>query len=238
MVDLNCDLGEGIGNEEAIMPYINSANIACGYHAGDVSTMQATIRLCLQQQVNVGAHPSFLDRENFGRTSMNIPPRDIYELVTQQLIIINEVAITEGATLRHVKPHGALYNMSAADESIAKAIARAVFDFDPSLLLYGLSGSKSIDAASSIGLRTAHEAFADRTYQDDGTLTARNLPGAVLADVEQVREQVRMMVHERAVLSINNKRVPMAADSICIHGDGPHAVVFARSLHQMLGAMS
>src|SRR5262245_22671458 len=171
-------MGEGIGNDEALMPYINSANIACGYHAGDEKTMWQTIELALKHNVHVGAHVSFLDRKNFGRSEMNLPIQDIYELVQQQLILLNEIADSFDVKIHHVKPHGALYNMSAKDPAISKAIAAAVKDYDADLILFGLSGSCSIEEAKTIGLKTASEVFADRTYQDDGSLTTRNAANA------------------------------------------------------------
>ena len=212
--DINCDLGEGIGNDALIIPFITSANIACGYHAGDIDTMHQTIAICLKHNVSIGAHPSFLDRENFGRTEINLPVDDLYELLTQQLIIFSEVADIFDKTINHVKPHGALYNMSAKDAFIANIIAKAVNDFDSNLILYGLSGSHSISEANRMGLKTASEVFADRTYQDDGSLTPRSKHDALIIDAD--------------------KMIPIKAETICIHGDGKHAVEFAKAIHKLL----
>src|SRR5688572_1852845 len=178
MIDINCDMGEGIGNDEAIMPYINSVNIACGYHAGDAETMWRTAELAVKYNVAIGAHPSFPDRENFGRTEMDLPLQEIYELVIRQLVLLNDVAASFDVKLNHVKPHGALYNMSARDPMLAETIAQAVRDFDDQLILLGLSNSHSITAAKKIGLKTMNEVFADRTYRDDGSLTPRSFPYA------------------------------------------------------------
>jgi hypothetical protein len=164
-VDINCDMGEGMGNDEQIMPFITSANIACGYHAGDISTMQKTIELCLKHDVAIGAHPSFFDRQNFGRTAIQLSAEEIYELIIQQLLILTEVANAFNTKVHHVKPHGALYNQSAKESSIATIIAKAVKDFDNQLILYGLSGSESIKQAQATGIKTASEVFADRSYQ-------------------------------------------------------------------------
>jgi UPF0271 protein len=172
--DLNCDMGEGMGNDKEIMPFISSANIACGYHAGDETTMKETIKLAIKNNVTIGAHPSFDDKENFGRREMNLSSNEIYSLVFDQIKILDAFARQAGAILHHVKPHGALYNMSAKDIETAKTIARAVWDHNKELILFGLSGSHSISEAKKIGLRTASEVFADRTYQDDGSLTPRH----------------------------------------------------------------
>lgn len=231
---INCDMGEGTGNDAGIMPYINAANIACGYHAGDAETIGATIGLCMEYKVAVGAHPSFYDRENFGRQEMDLPVQDLYELVTQQLLILQEAAAALGTSLQHVKPHGALYNMSARDALPATIIARAVKDFDSDLVLFGLSGSHSITEAQKIGLKTASEVFADRTYQDNGSLTPRSKPGALIEDAAIVISQVLQMVKEGTVTTSSGKKIPLLAETICIHGDGLHAVEFAKAIHAAL----
>ena len=227
-------MGEGIGNEEALMPFIHSANIACGYHAGNAATMRQVIRLCLQHNVKIGAHPSFLDRENFGRTAMQLPVSEIYTLITGQLKIINAIALECCATLHHVKPHGALYNMAAADSALAKVIAQAVMDFDASLIYYGLAGSVMITEAKKIGLQTFNEVFADRTYQDDGTLTPRSKPNALLTDITDVQKQVLKFVKENKVTTVTGQDIFIQADTICIHGDGTHAVDFAKAVYKQL----
>jgi UPF0271 protein len=229
--DINCDMGEGINNEEQLMPFITSANIACGYHAGDIATMQRTIELCLQHHVAIGAHPSFYDKENFGRTEWLLPAEEIYELVTQQLYILYEVADSMGAGITHVKPHGALYILSARDENTANVIARAIQDFDPSLMLFGLSGSYSISQAQAIGLKAVNEVFADRTYSDDGSLTPRSLQGALIENAEKAVAQVMQMINKGTVTSITGKELPIKAGTICIHGDGKNAVELAKAIY-------
>jgi UPF0271 protein len=233
-VDINCDMGEGIGNDELIMPFITSANIACGYHAGDAVTMQQTVQLCLKYNIAIGAHPSFLDRKNFGRTEMNVTDEEVYDLVTQQLFILNEAIESFDTKLHHVKPHGALYNLSAKDALIAKAVAKAVKEYDASLVLFGLSGSHSITEAKAIGLQTASEVFADRSYQDDGSLTPRSQPNALIEDAAKVVQQVLQMIKEGAVTTVSGKTIPMVAETICIHGDGKYAVEFAKAIHNAI----
>lgn len=234
MIDINCDMGEGMGNEELLMPFINSANIACGYHAGDETTMQQVTGLCLKHHVNIGAHPSFPDRENFGRTEMQLPLPEIYSIITGQLKILNGIVQRNGAQLHHVKPHGALYNMAAKNAALAKAIAQAVWDFDDSLIYYGLSGSLMISEATNLGLQTANEVFADRTYQPDGSLTPRSGNNALLTNAGDVVKQVMKFVKENKVLPVNGEEIVLQANTICIHGDGKHAVEFAKAIHQQL----
>lgn len=233
-IDINCDFGEGIGNEDAIMPFITSANIACGYHAGDIPTIQQTIETCIKHNVAIGAHPSFYDRENFGRKEIKLPADEIYELIFQQLLIFKEVADSMGQKINHVKPHGALYNMSARDAKTATAIAKAVKDFDPTLILYGLSGSHSINEAILMRVSTASEVFADRTYQDDGSLTLRTASDALITDVKKSVAQVKQMINEGMVTSISGKSIPIKAETICIHGDGTHAIKFAKAIRKAI----
>lgn len=229
--DINCDMAEGIGNDELIMPFITYANIACGYHAGDMPTMWQTVESAIKHNVLIGAHPSFLDRKNFGRTEMNLDKEEIYDLVTQQLILLNEITSEFETKLHHVKPHGALYNMSAKNATLANTIAKAVKDFDASLVLFGLSGSHSISEAKAIGLQTASEVFADRTYQDDGSLTPRSQPNALIEDTDKVVQQVLQMLKEGTVTTVSGKVIPITAETICIHGDGKQAVDFAKAIH-------
>lgn len=225
-------MGEGTGNEALLMPYINSANIACGYHAGDEATMEQVVDLCLQHHVHIGAHPSFPDREHFGRTEMQLSLVEIHQLVTGQLGILNSIIQKKGGKMHHVKPHGALYNMAARQTPIAHAIARAVKNFDPSLVYYGLSGSVMIDTAREEGLQTASEVFADRTYQSDGSLTARSQPNALLTDEAAMLSQVKKMVNEHKVRTVTGEEISIRADTICIHGDGAQAVDFAKAIHR------
>ncbi len=234
MIDINCDMGEGADNEEQLMPFIHSANIACGYHAGNAATMWQVIQLCLQHNVKIGAHPSFLDRENFGRTAMKLSSVEIYNLIKEQLTIINAIVLEMGGMLHHIKPHGALYNMAAADSALAKIIAQAVKDFDASLIYYGLSGSVMITEAKKLGLQTASEVFADRTYQDDGTLTPRSKPNAMLTDLNDVQQQVLKFIKENKVTTVTGQDIFIQADTICIHGDGVHAVDFAKAVYKQL----
>jgi len=233
-VDLNCDMGEGIGNDELIMPFISSANIACGYHAGDEKTIWKTIELALKYKVAVGAHVSFLDRENFGRSEMKLPAAEVYDLITQQLIIIKEIADRFSLKLNHVKPHGALYNMAAKDAGLAHGIASAIKDFDERLLLFGLSGSHSINEARAIGLRTVSEVFADRTYRDDGSLTPRSQPNALIEDLEKSIKQVLQMIKHHTVTTTSGKTIPIVSETICIHSDGKHAAAFAKIISENL----
>lgn len=233
-MDINCDMGEGMGNEEELIPFINSANIACGYHAGNIAIMQQTIQLCLQHGVHIGAHPSFNDKENFGRTAMQLPAAKIYSLVTEQLKLMDAIVLDHGASLHHIKPHGALYNMAAVDIELAKVIAQAVKDFDGSLIYYGLSGSVMITEANKLGLQTFNEVFADRTYQDDGTLTQRSKPNALLTNIADVQQQVLKFVKENKVTTVTGKDIFIQADTICVHGDGIHAVDFAKAVYKQL----
>src|SRR5258708_7648607 len=233
-IDLNCDVAEGIGNEAELMPWISSANIACGYHAGNEELMKSTIELCQKHNVAVGAHPSFPDRENFGRTNMNLPAEKIYQIVAEQLQLIHKIARQLGADLHHVKPHGALYNMAAKDSTLANAIAKAIKDFDAGLILYGLSQSKMIEEAQKLKLQTAHEIFADRTYQPDGSLTPRAKPNALINDDSQALQQAIRFVKEGKVTCISGDQISLKADTICLHGDGVHAVAFAKLIHERL----
>jgi UPF0271 protein len=230
-------MGEGIGNDAAIFPYITSANIACGYHAGDETSMRETILLAKESRVAIGAHPSFLDRENFGRTEIkNLKPKEVYELVTEQVKILEKIVLACNAQLHHIKPHGALYNMAAKDTALAMAIAHAVYDFDKRLVLFGLSGSYSISEAQSLGLKTASEVFADRTYQDDGSLTPRSQPNALIEDGERCIKQVLQMVKNKKLTSVSGKEISIVADTICLHGDGKNAVSFAKVIYERLKA--
>jgi 5-oxoprolinase (ATP-hydrolysing) subunit A len=233
-VDLNCDMGEGCPNDAELMRYVSSANIACGYHAGDAETMRRTVDLALAGGVAIGVHPGYSDRENFGRTSISLPPEEVIGLVAEQIRDLNEICVQRGARLHHVKPHGALYNQAAKDKDLATAIAEVVASFDSKLILYGLSGSFLISEAESAGLITASEVFADRTYRPDGTLTPRSEPNALITDVRQCIEQVLQMVKSQTVAATDGSTVGIKADTICVHGDGEHAVDFARAIREAL----
>ena len=232
--DLNCDMGEGIGNDELIMPFISSVNIACGYHAGDKDTMKKTVELAIKHQVAVGAHPSYPDRENFGRTDMRLPLQEVYDLVTTQISLLDEIAKTSGATLHHVKPHGSLYNMAARARPLAAVISLAVKDVNEQLILYGLSGSHLIIEGKKIGLKTASEVFADRTYLNNGRLTSRSKPNAMITDAKEAIQRVIQMIKEGTVISTTGKLVPITAETVCIHGDTEQAAVFAKNIYETL----
>lgn len=234
MVDINCDMGEGIGNDEQIMPFIDAVNIACGYHAGDEETMKTTVRLAIQHHVLIGAHPSFPDRANFGRTDIHLPLSEVYDLVKKQIRIMEQITLDAGAKLHHVKPHGALYNMASRAKPLAAVIALAVKDVNDELILYGLSGSHLIKEAKKIGVRSCNEAFADRTYGDDGKLTPRSKPNALIDDIDKVLQQIMQMIEEKTVTTVSGKMIPILAETICIHGDGTHAVEFAKAIHKSL----
>lgn len=217
-------------DDAAIIPYINEANIACGFHAGDSLTMRTTIAHCLSHQIKIGAHPSYLDRENFGRTVVTLSPTEIYQLVQKQVHILQKIAAESGAKLNHVKPHGALYNESAKNKIVAHAIAKAVFDLDPTLILFGLSQSHSITQAAEMGLRVANETFADRAYVEDGNLMPRSQVGAVHEDVDSLVQQV-LDVRNGFVRDSYGNKIFLPTDTICIHGDGTNALAFAKKIH-------
>lgn len=233
-IDINCDLGEGCPNDAELMRLISSANIACGGHAGDIETMKQTIALAIENNVAVGAHPSYPDRENFGRTDMDHSFDEIVEIVTEQISALSEISSRLGTKLYHVKPHGALYNRSARDPEIAAAIAKAVFSFDKNLVLYGLAGSVSLSEAERAGLRTASEVFADRTYLPDGSLTPRSRPNALITDPRTAAGQAIQMVKEGRVITADGSPVSINAETICVHGDGKTAVPIAEEIRRSL----
>jgi len=234
-IDFNCDLGEG-GDDAAVLPYLSSANIACGFHAGDPSSMRATLEICLGHGVAIGAHPSLFDREGFGRRELDVTPSQAHALVLYQVGAMQALARAAGAALHHVKPHGALYNLSARSADIADAIARAVRDADPGLILVGLAASESTSAGERLGLRVAHEVFAERRYEADGRLTPRAMAGAVIEDLDDSLAQVRQLLRDGSVTTRTGERLPLRADTLCLHGDRADAADFARALHQALRA--
>ncbi|HAU5605731.1 5-oxoprolinase subunit PxpA [Citrobacter koseri] len=229
-IDLNADLGEGCASDAALLQLVSSANIACGFHAGDAQTMLASVREALKNGVAIGAHPSFPDRENFGRTAMTLPPETVYAQTLYQIGALAAIARAEGGVMRHVKPHGMLYNQAAKDPQLADAIARAVHACDPSLILVGLAGSELIRAGEHYGLTTRQEVFADRGYQADGSLVPRTQPGALVEDEEHALVQTLGMVESGRVKSITGEWANVVAQTVCIHGDGEHALAFARRL--------
>jgi UPF0271 protein len=233
-IDFNCDLGEGCGDDAAIIPLITSASIACGGHAGDEATMRTTLRLCREYGVAAGAHPGYADRENFGRHEMPLAAAEIGELVEHQLATLAGIAASESVKLAHVKPHGALYNLAARDRDVADAIALAVARFDPRLVLFGLSGSRLTAAGEAAGLRVAHEVFAERRYEADGTLTPRSRGDAVIHDLDETIAQVRGFVRDGGVTARTGERLALRADTLCLHGDRADAAAFARSIRDAL----
>jgi UPF0271 protein len=235
-LDFNCDLGEGCGDDAAIIPLLSSANIACGFHAGDAVSMHDTVALCRRHGVAIGAHPSLPDREGFGRRELPVTPEAAYALTLYQLGALAAIARAQGARVRHLKPHGALYNLAARERAIADAIAAATRDFDPELWLVGLSGSALTAAGEAAGLRVAHEAFAERRYEADGTLTPRSRPEAVIDELEQSLAQVRGLLREGVVIARTGERVASRMDTLCLHGDRPDAAAFARALRETLQA--
>lgn len=227
-------MGEGFDADEMIMPYISSANIACGVHAGDVQTMHRTIKLAMNHHVAIGAHPSYPDREGFGRKEMNLTTDDIFKVVKAQIETINTITEYLGASLHHVKPHGALYNRSAKDYGAATAIAKAVIAVNPNLILYGLSNSESEKAALDYKLKFYAEVFADRTYTDEGLLTPRSEINAMIESSNDSLNQILRIIIKGVVISTSGKAIPIKADTICIHGDGEHAVEFAKTINDGL----
>lgn len=230
-IDVNADLGEGCGDDAALMKLVSSANIACGFHAGDALTMQQSVRLALENGVAIGAHPSFPDRENFGRSAMNLPPHTVYAQVLYQLGALDAITRAMGGHMAHVKPHGMLYNQAARDPQLADAIARAVRDCNPALRLVGLAGSELIVSAKRYGLTTYQEVFADRGYRADGTLVPRHEPGALIDNDDDALAQTLRMVEQGSVIARDGTSVAVRADTVCVHGDGAHALAFARRLH-------
>lgn len=233
-IDLNCDMGEGCGNDGVLLDYVSSANIACGFHAGDKDAMRRTAELALANGVAIGAHPSFPDRENFGRTSMDLSPEEVFDIVSEQIDAMQNVCREIGATLNHVKPHGALYNMAAKDVLLAQAIVRSVKNLDADLIMYGLSGSVLITEAQKLGLKTASEVFADRTYTAEGALTPRSQPNALIKDADESTNQVLQMIGRGTVTATGGDEVAIDAETVCIHGDGPHALEFAKIIRTRL----
>jgi len=234
-IDLNWDMGESygawkMGADAEVMPHISSANIACGFHGGDPATIRKTVRLAIDHGVTIGAHPSLPDIQGFGRSVMKISPQEMYDLVVYQAGAVEGFARAAGSRLHHIKCHGALYNMAANDEGLSDAMARAAKDLGA--MLYVLSKSKNYEVAKRLGVRVCGEVFADRGYSDDGTLAPRDKPGGMVEDPDQAVAQALAMVEEGYVTSLSVKRVPVAADTLCLHGDQPGAAAFARALRK------
>jgi UPF0271 protein len=238
-IDLNSDLGESfgtwtLGDDEALMPVITSANIACGFHAGDPGVMRRTVELARRHGVAVGAHPGFQDLVGFGRRELRCSVRDIEDLVVYQVGALAAIAAAQGVRLQHVKAHGALYNMACADQGLAAAIARATSAVDRSLILFGLPGSALLDEGRRLGLRVAAEVFADRAYLADGALVPRTREGSVIHDRDEVVARAVRMARERTVTSIDGRVVPLEADTLCVHGDTPGAGALAQAIRAAL----
>lgn len=241
-IDLNADVGEGfglynVGNDEAVLEVVSSVNIACGFHAGDPAIMRRTVRMARDKKVAIGAHPGLPDRLAFGRRNWDVAPQDAYDMVVYQVGALLGFALAEGVRLRHVKPHGALYNMAAESADLAGAIALAVKHVDSSLILVGLADSQLIQAGLAAGLRVGQEAFADRTYEQDGSLTPRSDPLAVISDPAQALCQLQGIVESGTVRTRQGVSIPLQADTLCLHGDRSDIASFARSVRKKLDDM-
>jgi 5-oxoprolinase (ATP-hydrolysing) subunit A len=241
-IDLNCDMGESfgpwkMGADAEVMPNITSANVACGAHAGDPGVMRRTIRAAKQHGVAVGAHPGFADLQGFGRREMQADPAEVEDSLIAQIGALAAMARAEAAPLRHVKAHGALYNMAARDRKLADAVARAIKAFDASLVMFGLPKSPLIEAGIAAGLRVAAEGFADRSYEPDGSLTPRSRPGAVIHDAAVVVDRAVRMVRDGVVLTSEGREIPLKVDTICVHGDTPGAPELTRRIRAGLEAV-
>ncbi|MCM3765932.1 LamB/YcsF family protein [Neobacillus niacini] len=238
-IDINADLGESfgafkVGNDQEILQYISSANIACGFHAGDHNVMFETVRLAQKYGVRIGAHPGLPDLAGFGRREMQLSAQEIYHLIVYQIGALTAVCKACGTRLSHVKPHGALYNMAAKSKDLAGAIADAVADVDSSLVLYGLAGSELVKEGKNAGLLVAEEVFADRTYQPDGSLTSRQEKNAMIHDPDIAARRIIRMIKEGKVSAVNGSDIEIHADTICVHGDEPQALEFVRNLRAAL----
>lgn len=240
-IDLNSDLGESfgdykIGNDQALLPYVTSVNVACGWHAGDPMVMDRTVALAKERGIGVGAHPGYYDLMGFGRRKMNLKPEEITNYIKYQVGALMAFTKSHGIRLQHVKTHGALGNLSMVDEATAHAVCRAVADLDEGLLLYSHSGAKLIDIAKQYGIRVVSEVYGDRGYTDDGMLAPRSMPGSMIHDVDEAVERSIRMICEGTVVSVTGKVIPVQADSLCVHGDTPEAVAFLERISQALRA--
>ena len=238
-IDLNSDLGESfgaykIGRDSEIVPLVSSANVACGFHAGDATVMSKTVKLCRESGTSVGAHPGFDALQGFGRRNMTITPDEVAAIITYQVGALDAFCKSNGLKMQHVKPHGALYNMAAKDASLSDAICRAIYEYDPSLILMGLANSEMIKSAVKIGLPYASEVFADRAYEDDGTLVARSKPGAMIENEDEAVERVITMIKTHTVKTISGKTIEITPDSVCVHGDSEKALAFVEKIRKAL----
>ena len=240
-IDLNSDLGESfgaykIGADADVIPLISSANVACGFHAGDPLVMAKTVELCKSTGTALGAHPGYPDLVGFGRRNLAASPAEVKAMVTYQIGALDAFCKAAGVKLQHVKPHGAMYNMAAKDEALAKAICEAIYEYDPQLILMGLANSQMITQAKAMGLPAAAEVFADRAYEEDGTLVARSKPGSMIEDEDEAVARVVRMIKEGKVAAITGKDIAITADSVCVHGDGPKALAFVEKLRATFAA--
>ncbi len=238
-IDLNCDLGESfgsylIGRDEEILKYVSSVNIACGFHAGDPMVMAKTVEMAVAKKVAIGAHPGYPDLRGFGRRNMQLSLEEVRNDMLYQIGALDAFVRVSGGRLNHVKPHGALYNMAAKDYELAYALAKTVYDYNPELIFVALAGSKAITAAKDAGLQTAGEVFADRAYEEDGSLVARSKPGAMIHDEELAMARVEQFVEKKSVSAITGKEIPIELQTVCLHGDNIQAVLFAEKINQML----
>ncbi|MBV1758603.1 MAG: LamB/YcsF family protein [Dethiosulfatibacter sp.] len=236
IVDINCDLGEGVGNEEEILPYITSANIACGFHAGDATTMMKTVETAARMGVKIGAHPGLPDKEGFGRMPMSVSLEEIKSFVVYQIGALEAFAKVAGVRLNHIKLHGALYNMASIDYEISKIVTDTIYQIDKEIIFIGLYNSPMIQAAKDSGLQYLNEVFADRAYNSDGTLVSRQTKGSVLEDVDTCVSRAMRMLNEGKVTSIDGIDIDIKPDTICVHGDGEQAVLLAKKLSQAIRA--
>lgn len=238
-IDLNCDLGESFGRytlgmDDKVIPLISSANVACGFHASDPVVMNKTIEMAKEAKIAVGAHPGFLDLMGFGRRNMDITPQEAKAYTMYQIGALDAFCKSKGVRLQHVKPHGALYNMAAKDYNLAKGICEAIYEYDKSIIVMALSGGELIRAAKDMGLRAASEVFADRAYEEDGSLVNRRKEGAMITDEDEAIKRVIRMVKEKKVTAITGKDIPIQADSVCVHGDGEKALAFVQKIREKL----
>ena len=238
-VDLNCDLGESfgaykIGMDDEVIKLVSSANIACGFHASDPVVMQKTVKMAKDSGIGIGAHPGFYDLMGFGKRNMVISPKEAYAYVTYQLGALYAFCSQAGVKIQHVKPHGALYNMAGKDYELAKGICQAIYDFDPEIILLGLSGSQMINAGKDIGLKCANEFFADRAYEDDGSLRARTKEGSMITDENEAIERVVKVLKTGKVTTYSGNEIELKIDSICVHGDNEHALEFVKIIRERL----
>lgn len=238
-IDLNCDLGEAVGPDDLeieaqLLALVSSVNIACGGHAGDESSMRRTVALCLKHGVALGAHPSYPDREGFGRRRMDCAPQEVADFVRQQLDALQNIVRAAGGELQHVKPHGALYNAATTEPELAETIVRAVREYDSRLWLYGPPASALLTAGAACGLRVAAEGFADRVYLADGSLMPRSEPGAVIADPSQTAAQALQLIRRGTVTAATGEEIPHPVQTLCLHGDTPNALAIAQAIRAML----